>query len=82
MMLEIPGLVSTLLPGAFKGTPTLVRVQTTRPLFLAFDEDRSKPVCVLQVGRREDLERAYQRAFRGTLACRVSARRMALRRRR
>ena len=59
-MLEIPMLMSRLLPDRFaSGSVSVVRVETTRPLFLVFATDGARPVCVVQLGSRFEVERLH-----------------------
>jgi len=58
VILEIPPLLERLLPELLAGArPSVACVRTTRPVFLVFGADTSKPACVVQVGPREALER-------------------------
>jgi len=60
VILEIPPLVERLLPELLAGAPPSVAcVRATRPVFLVFGADSSKPACVVQVGSREALERIH-----------------------
>lgn len=61
MILEIPGLVSRALPGRFDAGPlSVVRVQTTKPVFLVFATEPDCPACVVQLGPREELQRIHE----------------------
>jgi aminoglycoside phosphotransferase len=58
MILEVPEIVSRLLPGLFRDDPVSVAcVWTTQPKYLVFGADRDRPVCVVQVGPRAETER-------------------------
>jgi aminoglycoside phosphotransferase (APT) family kinase protein len=60
-VIEIPDLLATILPERFAGeSMSVVRVQTTRPLFLVFGADRAHPACVVQLGGRIELERVHR----------------------
>jgi hypothetical protein len=57
---QIPDLLASLLPERFGGAAmSVVRVQTTRPLFLVFLPGGSHPACVVQVGDRAALQRLH-----------------------
>ena len=61
MILEIPAVLARLLPERFaSGATTVVRVQTTRPLFLVFANDAACPACVVQLGPQREIERAHR----------------------
>jgi len=57
---QLPDLLATILPERFAGAAmSVVRVQTTRPLFLVFLPGGSHPACVVQVGDRVALQRLH-----------------------
>jgi hypothetical protein len=71
MLLEIPHLVRDLLPGAQPISPMSVAcVHTTRPKYLVFASDRSRPAYVVQFGPEEQMERTHRALSR--LHARVS----------
>jgi Phosphotransferase enzyme family len=60
MIAQIPDLLATILPRRVAGAAmSVVRVQTTRPLFLVFLADGSHPAFVVQVGDRAALQRLH-----------------------
>jgi hypothetical protein len=60
VILDIPHLVSRLVPGLLDGAPADVAcVRTTQPKYLVFGADRGKPACVVQVGPRHEMERVH-----------------------
>jgi hypothetical protein len=61
MILEIPDLISDLVPGLLDGGPVSVAcVRTTRPKYLVFGVDVDRPTCVVQFGPAEAVEREHQ----------------------
>jgi hypothetical protein len=66
VILEIPRILGALLPDRFASRALNVAwVQTTRPKFLVFDgHDCRKPLCVVQFGEAEELQRTH-----GILQC-------------
>lgn len=69
MILEIPNLVTRLVPGLFKGQRVSTAcVRTTRPKFLVFGRESDKPVCVVQFGPEEELKRVHE------ILCRLHSR--------
>jgi hypothetical protein len=60
MILEIPEIVSRLVPGLFRDEPVSVAcVSTTRPKYLVFGTDRERPTLVVQSGPRHEMERVH-----------------------
>lgn len=58
MILEIPALLSELVPGLVDGARLSVAcVRTTQPKFLVFTGDANRPACVVQFGLQRELER-------------------------
>ncbi|HMB04977.1 MAG TPA: hypothetical protein VKP69_14710, partial [Isosphaeraceae bacterium] len=58
MILEIPGVVSELVPGLLDGGEVSVAyVRTTQPKYLVFGLDPSRPACVVQFGPGDEMER-------------------------
>jgi len=61
MMLEIVPLVRHLLPGLLQsGRPTVACIRTTRPKYLVFDSDVTRPACVVDFGPADRLLRVNQ----------------------
>jgi hypothetical protein len=57
-MLEVVPLVRQLLPGLLqRGRPSVVCIRTTRPKYLVFDNDSTRPVCVVDFGVADRLLR-------------------------
>jgi hypothetical protein len=60
VILDIPELLSELVPGLLDGGPVSVAcVRATRPKYLVFGEDTDRPTCVVQFGPLEALEREH-----------------------
>lgn len=60
MILDIAASVATLLPNHALGpSPSVIRIFTTRPVFLLFSEGHAFPVYVVHVGRRGELEKSH-----------------------
>jgi hypothetical protein len=60
VILEIPGLVSELIPGHFdERTISVACVRTTQPKYLVFGPDAGRPTWVVQFGSRDELERIH-----------------------
>jgi|GEM_PF-5045572 len=60
MIVDIPELVSRLMPGLLGNAPVSVAsVWTAQPKYLVFGDDHERPACVIQVGPRLDLERLH-----------------------
>jgi phosphotransferase family enzyme len=58
MMLEIVSVVDQLLPGLLRSAhPSVASVCTTRPKYLVFDSDPTRPACVVEFGEPERLLR-------------------------
>jgi hypothetical protein len=56
MMFEVVPLVERLVPGLLRhGRPSLACVCTTRPKYLVFDGDASRPACVVEFGNEARL---------------------------
>lgn len=59
MILEVAGLVRRVVPEFQRraAAPEVICIRTTRPKFLVFADDASRPACVVQFGGRDELER-------------------------
>jgi len=58
MMLDLVSVVDELLPGFLtSATPSVASVCTTRPKYLVFDDDPTRPACVVEFGEPERLIR-------------------------
>jgi phosphotransferase family enzyme len=61
MMLDVVALVQRLLPGLLTTDhPSVASVCTTRPKYLVFDGDSTRPACVVEFGERDRLVRVDQ----------------------
>src|SRR5919108_1204171 len=57
-MLEVVPLVRQLLPGLLqRGRPSVACIRTTRPKYLVFDNDSTRPACVVDFGAADRLRR-------------------------
>src|SRR5919108_4905192 len=57
-MLEVVPLVRQLLPGLLqRGRPSVACIRTTRPKYLVFDNDSTRPACVVDFGPADRLLR-------------------------
>jgi hypothetical protein len=60
VILEIPDLVSELVPGLLDGGVVSVAcVRTTRPKYLVFGVNADRPICVVQFGPADAMEREH-----------------------
>jgi hypothetical protein len=61
MILEVSDILRSLVPSLVADGVSLsvAKVQTTRPIFLAFGESGDRPLCVVQFGPRPELERLH-----------------------
>jgi len=58
MMLDLVSIVDELLPGFLaSANPSVASVCTTRPKYLVFDDDPTRPACVVEFGEPERLTR-------------------------
>lgn len=58
MMLDLVSVVDELLPGLLTSpSPSVASVCTTRPKYLVFDGDPTRPACVVEFGERDRLTR-------------------------
>jgi phosphotransferase family enzyme len=76
MMLELVSIVHELLPGLLRSAnPSVASVCTTRPKYLVFDADPTRPVCVVEFGEPERLMRIDRilRALRERMASGIPA---------
>ena len=65
MILEIPELISELVPGRLDGGPVSVAcVRATRPKYLVFGVDSDRPNCVVQFGPPDAMEREHHALLR------------------
>jgi hypothetical protein len=76
MMLDVVGVVDQLLPGLLTSAhASVAAVCTTRPKYLVFDTDPSRPACVVEFGEPERLMRIDQilRALRARMPSGIPA---------
>ena len=76
MMLDIVSIVDELLPGLLTGAnPSVASVCTTRPKYLVFDTEPTRPACVVEFGEPERLMRVDRilRALRVKMASGIPA---------
>jgi aminoglycoside phosphotransferase (APT) family kinase protein len=61
MIMNIADLIATLVPGSARASAlSMVRIETTRPVFLVFSGDASKPDYVVHVGPAADARRIHE----------------------
>ena len=61
VILEVVSVVRHVLPGLLQdATPTVACIRTTRPKYLVFDHNSSRPVCVVEFGPVDRLLRVHQ----------------------
>jgi Phosphotransferase enzyme family len=76
MMLDLVSIVDDLLPGLLtSASPSVASVCTTRPKYLVFDHDPTRPACVVEFGEPERLMRIDRilRALRARMASGIPA---------
>jgi len=76
MMLDIVSIVRELLPDLLTSAhPSVASVCTTRPKYLVFDDDPSRPACVVEFGEHERLQRIDRvlRALHGRMSYGIPA---------